>query len=289
MSQPASVSIQSPGPNDIVKCYGKRRSKEGSDECDKRSVCAWGEACKSASNEEADDIHYHKANVSVGFMLYDPNDDGGDAGLSDCSEADANEIFDAIVHRRALQSQGRVVGGMKLTPDEYTLVCRVVEGIAKAYFDAPTAFECLMKKVCKGKNQSDVAKEKEITRQGLNKRLLFELGIAQKRNDIQARRDNELAQQKIRLELAEEQARSTVEAFKSMTKVEYAIYKVCAEDGSLSISALSEITGFTRKTIQLGIQNLATKYAISIQLAPYKRRKLAVIKRHYGKKDLHTP
>lgn len=56
--------------------------------------------------------------------------------------------------------------------------------------------DALLNMVFKGKTQSELAREKHITRQCENKRLLRELGIAQKRNDIQERRDRELEEKK---------------------------------------------------------------------------------------------
>ena len=64
--------------SEMVECYGKRPVKDGVDQCPRRAECPWGEMCLSRSREKLDADHYHIANVSVGFMLYDPNaeDDG---------------------------------------------------------------------------------------------------------------------------------------------------------------------------------------------------------------------
>ena len=89
----------------------------------------------------------------------------------------------------------------------------------------------LMQSIFKGKNQSDAAREKGITRQGLNKRLLYELGIAQKRNDIQERRDRELAAAKKEYADKMEDLRQKDEFFKTLSDRDWSIYRKVFVDG----------------------------------------------------------
>ena len=258
--------------DEIIQCYGKHRidQKKG-DSCKKRKSCPWGKMCLSLANESAEDYHYHKANISVGNMLFDPDE----------NKDDSSDLTGVLQEVASVYSEGSSeedsetleLGNLKISRSAYSEVCGVLVELSRMYFELPAAFDCTMRKIYKGQNQSDVAKEKHITRAGLNKRLLQELGIAQKRNSIQEQRERELAQAKQRLELAEMKAQSQVEALKTMTDAEFAVYKICAEDGCLSATSVAAQTGYSRPTIYAALHNLRTKYGISLTLSPYQRKK----------------
>lgn len=262
--------------NDIIECYGKHRidQKKG-DSCKRRKYCPWGEMCLSLANESAEDYHYHKANISIGNMAFDPNEEI----TSDISDTERDilsaqkEISELSTEKKSGDIRRIALENLNISEDSYAEVCRVLEEIAQMYFELPAAFDCTMRKIYKQQNQSDVAKEKNITRAGLNKRLLHELGIAQKRNSIQEQRDRELAQAKQRLELAELKAKSRIDSIKSMTEAEFAVYKICAEDGCLSATSVAEQTGYSRQTIYSALHNLRSKYGICLTLSPYQRKK----------------
>jgi hypothetical protein len=261
---------------DIKSCYGKSTIFRGIDNCPyKRSECPWGEACLSASNEEWENSRYHKyQNVSLGNVYFDPSENPGDKCKNDNEKNALLEVSAKSCEMEPIEDEADIVLENLRIPDEsYDIVLKVLEAVAGMYFDTPSAFECMMKKIYLDKRQADVAKEKNMTRQGLNKRLLHELGIAQKRNDVQKRRDRELKEAKNQLALAEVQTKNKVKAFCNMTDAEFAVYKLCAEDGCLSISAIAKMSGYTRKTIRRSIQNLRSKHGISIQLSPYARKK----------------
>lgn len=255
---------------EITACYGKHRidQKKG-DSCKRRKNCPWGEMCLSLANESAADYHYHKANISIGNMLFDPEEIGNDSEFSEVlKEVSATATDTTGSGEEALHLEGVTISG-----EAYSEVRIILEEIARMYFELPSVFDCTMRKIYKNQNQSDVAKEKHITRAGLNKRLLQELGIAQKRNSIQEQRDRELAQAKQRLELAELKAKSRIDSIKSMTEAEFAVYKICAEDGCLSATSVAEQTGYSRQTIYSALHNLRSKYGICLTLSPYQRKK----------------
>lgn len=268
---------------EIVQCYGKFRIEDRKDQCARRHECPWGEACLSRANEEADNVHYHLANISVGTMLFDPNRDYDDENNSGTFEYNSdNEENEAMAQKEMLNAdtETAVAGdgnvnleNVTIPGEDYDIVKMAMERIADMYFNTPVAFEMLMKSIFKGRNQADVAKEKGITRQGLNKRLLYELGIAKKRNDIQQRRDRELAIAKQNYENAVNDVRAQREAMRYMTETELAVYKICGEDGCLSVSSIARQTGFSRPTIYAALHNLSRKYGINLHIQNYSRKK----------------
>ena len=261
--------------SEIINCYGKHRvdQKKG-DSCKRRNSCPWGEACLSLANESAENYHYHKANISIGNMLFD-DDCFEQKDLSDTEREifDAKKEISAMSSRTAKNNTVIELENLKLSESSYAEVLKVLVELADMYFKYPSSFDCVMRKIYKNQNQSDVAREKNITRAGLNKRLLSELGIAQKRNSIQEQRDRKLEQAKQSLKQAEEKVNDRLRAFSTMTETEFAIYKICAEDGCLSATSVAAQTGFSRQTIYTTLHNLREKYNINLTLSPYQREK----------------
>lgn len=178
--------VKSPN-DDKISCYGKKI------DCPKREHCELGEVCLSRARESADDLHYQLQHVSVPEIIYNPNEDGHHhrhGGFND--ENDTAKAYYGAVSDETAEEESIDIPGVSLDEDTKPIVMQVVEKIAEWYFYTPHTFDALMNKIVRGKSQSDIAKERHITRQCVNKRLLRELGIAQKRNDIQERRDREL-------------------------------------------------------------------------------------------------
>lgn len=222
--------------SEILSCYGQRRIEDRIDQCKRRAECPWGEACLSRANEYMAAYHYHKANVSVGFMHYDPNRERFDesACMTDNEKREAlaeKEILTASTSEPNEEPGDVQLEKVTVPGEQYEIVCSALERIADLYFNAPVSFETLMKSIYQKKNQSDVSRERGVTRQGLNKRLLSELGIAQKRNDIQQRRDRELAEakQEYSEKLADMRERDAF--FKTLTPRQWAVYVKVFDEG----------------------------------------------------------
>lgn len=232
--------------SEILSCYGKRRIENRVDQCPRRTECPWGDACLSLSNEHMAAKHYHIANVSVGFMHYDPNRGNLD-GSAPRSDAEQREALaeKELMNTTAAQSDGEpedvTLETVTIPGERYEIVCSALERIADLYFNTPVSFETLMKSIFQKKNQSDVSRERGVTRQGLNKRLLYELGIAQKRNDIQQRRDRELAEAKQEYSEKLTALRERDAFFKTLTPRQWAVYVKVFDDGCSIGSAAAQL------------------------------------------------
>lgn len=259
---------------EMIRCYGKKRIKGGKDQCERRArgECPWGKFCLSHASEEAENVHYHKANVSVGNILADFNDTDN----KDCEGI--TTVFEQPQYEDGLFASdgGRddeeeinyleLGNGIRIDDSARPTVDAVIGRIAELYFNAPATFDCLMKKIFQQKNQSDVARQKNVSRQSVNKRLLYELGIAQKRSNMQARRDKELAEAKAKLADIEAEHKRQIRSMRKMTKKEYAVYKVCAIDGCLCVSSVAKQTGCSRYGVYQIVRRLERKYGITIKL-----------------------
>lgn len=254
---------------DITECYGTKRIKDNVDQCKYRNKCQWGEACLSRASEYWQDKHYHRANISVAFMNYDPAQKDNSS-----SHAEKNALYvENPMDETEETSNDIELEGITIPYGQYDVVKQTVNTLAEMYFKTPMVFETMMKCIFNKQRQADVAREKKITRQGLNKRLLSELGIAQKRNDIQHRREKELQEEKQKLALARQELEKKQAFIKFMSNTDFVVYKICALDGCLSVSSIANLTGFTRKTIYKSIQNLRENFGVSIHIQPYHRNK----------------
>ena len=167
---------------ELTKCYFENRM-----ECPDRAECRIGKECLNHASENADDRHYHCSNISVPHVIFDPNEDAKNQ-----DEAISKTYFSAEDENSEPEKDLHLIG-ISIPQDALPYVYLTLEKISHFYFYTPNVFDALMNSIVKGKNQSDIARDQHITRQWVNKRLLKEIGLAQKRNDAQERRDRELA------------------------------------------------------------------------------------------------
>ena len=201
-----------PGPNDDkIECFGRRI------ECPQRRDCELGVPCLSRARESADDLHYQYQHVSVPQMEYDPGED---------RDRDSDQVARAYFEATSETESPTPLSleGLTVSPESLPVVLKVLERIAEYYFNTPHVLDALMNTIFKGKSQSDIAREKHITRQCENKRLLRELGIAQKRNDIQERRDRELEAKKREIDDRLEELRQRDEFLSALSERHWRIY-----------------------------------------------------------------
>lgn len=170
---------------DKIQCYGKKL------ECPERSSCELGAPCLSHAREAMEDRHFQIQNIAIPSVLYD-----GHAGEDEQElQIDPLSIYhEDNVCNPADEDEPMRLSDITIPAESKACVLQVVERLAYYHFNMPNVLDALFNIIFKGKNQSDIAKEKNITRQCENKRLLRELGIMQKHNDIQHRRDAELRQ-----------------------------------------------------------------------------------------------
>ena len=217
-------------PEDIIDCYGKHRIDcTGKDRCPRRKDCEWGSACLSAANEQADNIHYQRANISLSNMIFD-EDFLQRQGCS-LERSEQVEQITASAMEPEEQPENVLLGDRDFSREEYEAVCSALEEVSKLYFDTPTAFDCLMRKLYKGQKQSDVARERGVKRQAVNKRLLHELGIAQKRSGFQEQRERELENAKKEYQKTTEELRLKDKFLASLNERDWMIYKKAFVDG----------------------------------------------------------
>ena len=256
---------------EMVKCYGTKRIICKKDQCERRAKgeCPWGEFCASRANEASEDIHYGMSNVSVGLMLADFNnlDKQEDKSIYSVFEqaGDVQSEFDFDANdENNKEPEFMDIDNIRIPEENRKLVTDIIERISGMYFDNPLAFECLMRKIFKEQNKSSVARIKGVSRQSINKRLLQELGIAQKRNDMRARRDEELQKRLNELNIIEDKRLAQIENMKSMTPLEIKIYKICAVDGCLCVSGVARQAKCSRSAVYKIIGQLKRKYGIVI-------------------------
>lgn len=204
--------------NDIEKCYGSLN-------CAERETCPWGEPCLSRAREPMEDRHFQIQHVSVPCVIYDPTKTDDDEETQSAVEAyfTAEEKSEAP---EVIELDGLTVSG-----DAIPVVMQVLERLASFYFDTPKTFDALMKMIFKGKRQSDLARDEHVSRQCINKRLFKELGIAQKRNDVQERRDRELAKKTQELDDKLEELRIKDNFLKTLSAREWNVYVKVFVDG----------------------------------------------------------
>lgn len=168
---------------DKINCYGTKT------ECPERDSCELGGPCLSRAREASEDRHFQIQNISLPNVLFD----GSDNEARDDFRIDPLSIYSENSAENDDEEPLRL-SDITIPAESKACVLQVVEKLAYYYFNMPNVLDALFNIIFKGKNQSDIAREKNITRQCENKRLLRELGIAQKRKDIQYRRDSELQQ-----------------------------------------------------------------------------------------------
>lgn len=264
---------------EMVKCYGTKRIVNKKDQCARRAKgeCPWGEFCASRANEASDDIHYGMANVSVGIMLADFNhiDKQEDKSIYQVFEqaGDVQEEFEFDSEDSKQEPEYMEIENIRIPEENRVFVTEIVQKLANMYFDNPLSFECMMRKIFKGQNQSSVARQKGVSRQSINKRLLQELGIAQKRHDVEQRRDEDFKKKMHEFTKIEEKLETEIENMRDMTPLEFKIYKICAIDGCLSITSIAKQAKCARLSVYRTINNLKKKYGIKIHLLQWSRKK----------------
>lgn len=233
--------MQAMEPNaDKIDCYGKRI------DCPRRADCELGSPCFNRARESADDLHYQYQHVSVPQMEYDPCED---------REHETDQVAKAY-YEAAVESDDPSpleLDGISIPPDVLPVVYKVLEKIAEYYIHTPHVFDALINTVMRGKTQSDIAREKHITRQCVNKRLLRELGIAQKRNDIQARRDRELHEKKREYDARLDDMRRRDEFLSSLSERDWRVYKLVFVDGVSYESAARTLECSKRTIIRVSL------------------------------------
>ena len=241
-------------PEEISECYGKHRiDRSGGDSCSRRADCPWGKSCLSLANEKAEAIHFHRVHLSLGDMIFD-EETLANSDLSVLPEFTEPDI--------ASNSNDVILEKYTIPGAEYESVCAALEAVAKMYFSKPTAFDCLMRKLYKNQKQADVAKQREISRQAINKRLLHELGIAQKRNTLQQQREKELELAKSEYEAKTEELRKQDAFLASLSHRNWTIYKrafingesreVIARELEIGSATVSRVIQFLRSHLIAG-------------------------------------
>ena len=255
------ISTKMPQPNDDkVQCYGTFNQSERCSQCE---LC---EPCKNRTDEPKEAMRYNFQNISISQVLFDDNDN------SDVSQEMMEAIEECNKKEVPENDTPLVLHDIVIPPETKDIVLEVVHRLAEFYFHTPHVFEAIMKNSFQGKSQSDIAREKFITRQCENKRLLKDLGIAQKRNDIQERRDRRLAEIEEDCARKTESLRKKDEFLSSLSERNWLIYKLHFVDGCSEESTAKQI-GCSRRTVSYVAQFLREKLAENCTIIPKGRKK----------------
>lgn len=227
-----------------IECYGKFPDDPRYPKtiCKKRSSCELGGPCLDCSREEKSNIHYNFQYESVGSVSFDPNRSDSD----DEQNVAAKAYFEAT--DASSGSSDLNLLGIDIPDDSVDIVKTVIEKLSEFYFYSPAVFEALMNSIMLNKSQSDLAREKHISRQCENKRLLRELGIAQKRNDVQHRRDRELAEAKKSYENKLQELRHKDSFLRTLSNRDWLIYKLRFIDGC-TVKSTARQANVTERTV----------------------------------------
>lgn len=227
-----------------IECYGKFPDDPRFPKtvCKKRLSCELGGPCLDRSREEKSNIHYNFQYESVGSVSFDPNRSDSD----DERNVAAKAYFEATDTSAASSDLNLL--GVDIPLDAVDVVKTVIEKLSEFYFYSPAVFESLMNSIMMNKSQSDLAREKHISRQCVNKRLLRELGIAQKRNDFQQRRDRELAEAKKSYEDKLRKLRQKDSFLRSLSNRDWMIYKLRFIDGC-TVKSTARQANVTERTV----------------------------------------
>lgn len=224
---------------DKIECWGN--FSKLSSRCQK---CELSAPCKSKTDEPKENMKYQFQHLSVNQFWCNGEDDNG---IFNNETFTAKEYFDCI-DRADSPPENLVLKDLVIPEDVKPVIFEIVHRLAEFYFHTPHVFEAIMKNAFQGKSQSDIAREKHITRQCENKRLLRDLGIAQKRNDIQTRRDRELAEAKQEYADKTDELRKKDTFLSSLSERQWLVYKLHFVDGCSEISTANQI-GCSRRTV----------------------------------------
>lgn len=121
------------------------------------------------------------------------------------------------------------------------------------YLEHPAEFEQYVLSFFCGKSQSEVAKQKGVTRQNISKKIILERGDRFRREIEDLRRRNK--------------------AFDSMTATELKIYQLCGEDSVLNISNIAKQAHVSRQTVYNTLHSLSSKYGMNFTLVKERKEK----------------
>lgn len=258
--------------DDKTLCYGKfpDHPKKPDSVCPERERCELGAACLSRSRESAQDLHFQCQHVSVPHMLYDPNErrdgEADSAAQAYFGHDSASEMFSA-------EGSGDLnLDGLVIPADQRPLFCDIVRKLAEFHRYTPRALDVLFAATLENKSQSDYARDRHVTRAAVNKWLLSELKIAQKRNDIQARRDREVkrVKQEYAGKLAELRARDNV--LRTLSDRDALIYKFKFLDGCSHADIARKLKISRRTSIRVSLQ-LRSKLEKFVTTTPAEAKK----------------
>lgn len=237
--------------------------------CPRASLCNLAEACSSRANEEASSIHYHHQNISVPFMSFNSAESEGRSNRrrtlsadrqEEDAERDAMEVEDDT---DAEAADGTLdIAGVRISASSYNDVRKVTDAMCALATHSPTAFFCLVRKIYDGASQSDVARQDGVSRQAVNKRLLAELGIAQKRATRNARRETELVDAVERMEEAEDRLKRRDDEFASLSVCEFLAFKMLTS-GKMKEADVAGVLGVSERTVFGMRQRLLSRHGIS--------------------------
>jgi hypothetical protein len=213
------------------KCYGTLN-------CSKRKNCKLGECCLSRAKEEKEDISYSRKNVSVNEILYDPNKSPQEFITENDFYFDEEEEVKKVLE----------LCDIDIPVEALPFCLALISKIQDFYFLTPQIFDALMNSIFKGKSQSDLAKERHISRQCVNKRLLKEINIMQKRNDVQERRDKELANAKKMYSDKVEELNNIEENLRSLSEKQLKIY-ICRIKNKMTASETAKKCNCSIRTV----------------------------------------
>ena len=186
----------------------------------------------------------------------------------DCKlKADGTKLIEEIRRDKYLQHGGKINTEMRLL-QQFDLSTETVitesdpirnarhEAIRQVvffYLEHPAEFDKFVMEFFLDKKQSDLAKERGVTRQAISKMIRIE------------KQDN------LKKEIAELKKRNA--AFAEMTVNELKVYQLCGEHGILNISSVAKQSGLSRPTIYRILHNLSEKYGICFTLNNCEKRK----------------
>lgn len=121
------------------------------------------------------------------------------------------------------------------------------------YIEHPAEFDKFVMEFFLDKNQSDLAKERNMTRANVSKRIVTERG------------------DKLKREIASLKQRNA--AFSKMTTTELKVYQLCGEDGIFNVSNIAKQAGISRVTVYATLRKLREKYGINFTLEKSRKKK----------------
>lgn len=268
--------LKRPTPEEQELCYGTLRV------CPRAHLCNLAAACISRANEDASAIHYHRQNISVPFMRFDSSEANGSSngqrrlsGEKSLSEDENVAQWEAMYAEDGSPSPEDDenapidIGGMEIAQSSLEDVRKVTDAICALAINSPETFKVLVSKIYHGSRQIDIARREGKSRQAVNKRLLAELGIAQRRDLRKAERERELSEARVAREEAEERLENRDADFASLSVFELLTFKMLKGCG-MRENEVAAVLGVTERTVFNVRERLLKKHAIRTE-APARR------------------